>query len=292
MAVANAKAAVRDGELNRALEWLQLLKPEQRPKPLEAEIHYSLAKEAAREGSWGQVEVHLQQAVEAKPSALFEKRLALVRHRHSGIADHSWQSMRASIDAARRLPSDILQPELVGVWACGAYHSRGHGRSLPWSRMLPLAKSPPVDDEEERMAIVNLATGYFCRYLATETPLLSGVDVVVSIPANADRFSLRMMSLPDELARAAENCLGLPFLPQVLTSEKTDLELRGLSWHERREAIRGAMRVGPLGIAAKRSVLVVDDVLTSGATLRESARILVKAGVGEVYGAVLSHTEG
>ena len=157
--------------------------------------------------------------------------------------------------------------------------------------MLPLAKNPPVD-EEERRPILSLTTGYFCRFIASETPLLELVDVVVSIPANPERYSLRMMSLPDELARSAEHHLALPFLMQGLVSGKPDIELRGLSWADRRNAVRDSMKVGQLGLGAKRTVLVVDDISTSGATLREAARILLKGGAKAVYGAVLSHTEG
>ena len=44
----------------------------------------------------------------------------------------------------RRLPERLLQPGVVGVWACGAYFSRGRDSGAPWSRFLRLAKNPPI----------------------------------------------------------------------------------------------------------------------------------------------------
>lgn len=291
MALANAKAAAEDGDLRQAVEWLEMLAKEHRPRDLEADIHYRLSKKCAQAGKWDEAELHLRRAFEAKADPLLEKRLGLMRRRQPAMDERSWHSMNESIDPALRMDPAVLQPEVAGVWACGSYHPRGRGRALPWSRMLPLAKNPPIDDEE-RGAIMRLTTGYFCRFIASQTPLLGLVDVVVSIPANPGRYALRMMSLPDELARSTEHQLALPFLMQALVSGRTDIELRGLSWAQRRNAVRDSMQVEQLGLGAGRKILVVDDISTSGATLKEAARILLQGGAEAVYGAVLSHTEG
>jgi predicted amidophosphoribosyltransferase len=52
------------------------------------------------------------------------------------------------------------------------------------------------------------------------------------------------------------------------------------------------MSVRELDSNVHQCILVVDDVITSGSTLREAARVLRKAGVTQVFGAALSHTEG
>ena len=70
-----------------------------------------------------------------------------------------------------------------------------------------------------------------------------------------------------------------------------DVELRGLSWRERRIAIRGGIAPGDLGIARGRTVFLVDDVVTSGATMREGAQTLLSAGASHVLGNAISHTE-
>jgi predicted amidophosphoribosyltransferase len=160
------------------------------------------------------------------------------------------------------------------------------------SRFLRIAKEAPPDTEEG-LAALRLAGEFLCRVVVEETPLLRHVDVVVSIPANPARYGQRMVSLPDELARALESHFALPFLFGALVSAAADnLELRGLNWHERHEAIRGSMCASDLGIGKDRCLLLVDDITTSGATLQEAARVLRNAGAGDVYAVTLSHTEG
>ena len=59
--------------------------------------------------------------------------------------------------------------------------------------------------------ILNVTCGYLCRYILQETLVLQHADVVVAIPPDPERCAQRGMSLPDELARAVERQLGLPW---------------------------------------------------------------------------------
>ena len=116
---------------------------------------------------------------------------------------------------------------------------------------------PAWRDTEEGAAAPRLAGKFLSRVVFEETPLLRHVDVVVSIPANPARYVRRMMSLPDELARALERHFALPFLFDALVSGASDdLELRGLGWRERHAAIRGSMRAGRLGIGEGQSAQI------------------------------------
>lgn len=61
---------------------------------------------------------------------------------------------------------------------------------------------------------------------------------------------------------------------------------------QRRANVLGAFGVvpGKEALVRSRRVLVVDDVLTTGSTLSECARVLREAGAREVYGAVFART--
>ena len=287
----NARQALATGEPAGALDWLQRVPLPERSPDLQADIHYALASEALAETQWGSCSEHLREANRAVPHALYAERLRLVARRLPLQEERVWLSLAAKIDPAAKLSVAALKPDVAGVWACGAYYSRGSSSQAPWSRLLRTAKDPP-EDPEERDAILALACGYLSRFILHETPLPKAIDAVVSIPANPGRFVKRMMSLPDELARSIEAQLAVPFLLDALLSNADDLELRGLSWSERRKAVIGSMSVGALRFAAGRNILLVDDVVTSGATLREASRLLRAAGAGAVYAITLSHTEG
>lgn len=290
-ALKQAHTSFDAGEWAAALEWLSKVPDAQQPKPLVLQANVALSKNAVADGLWGVAEDHLQRALAVRREPLLERRLYMVRHAAPLLDDQRWAFLRSKADPAERLPADKLAPEVTGTYACGAYHA-WKDRYLPWSVFLRVAKEAPRDTDDGVAALL-LAGEFLCRVVAEETPLLRHVDVVASVPANPARYVRRMASLPDELGRALESHFALPFLFTALVSDASDdLELRGLSWRERHEAIRGSMRAGDLGIGVGRSVLLVDDVTTSGATLKEAARLLRGAGAADVYAVTLSHTEG
>ncbi|MDP9454432.1 MAG: hypothetical protein M3Q60_01300 [Actinomycetota bacterium] len=200
----------------------------------------------------------------------------------------------AVVPTSTRLTTDVLVPEVDAVAACGAYHSRGAGRSTPWSKYLRLSKAPPTEDEERR-AVFSTAARYFSRCILKETDLLKAAEVVVPVPANPNRYGDRMASLPDELARGVERYLALRMLPNTIAwvPEMTYVEMKKLRRAERLHLSTLTFRSGnQAGRVANRGVLLVDDIMTSGSTLRACARVLLDAGATHVVACCLVHTEG
>lgn len=293
LALSRALGAYEAGEYALFLEWLSSVPQPVRPLEKIAEANYALARVASADGRWGDVESHLKAAIGAARVPLHEQRMQALRKRATMMDDETWTFLQTKVDQATRLAPDALRPQIDAVWACGAYHSlRSQQRNLPWSIFLRIAKEAPPDTDDGS-AVLSLAGSFMARFVREKTSLLNFVDAILPIPANPLRYSERMMSLPDELARATATQLGVPFLFGALVSTAADdLELRGLSWSERRAAVRGSLAAGKLGIAHGRNVLVVDDVTTSGATLREAGRALRGAGAAAVYGIAMAHTEG
>lgn len=109
-------------------------------------------------------------------------------------------------------------------------------------------------------------------------------DVVVPVPLHAVRFLARRYNQSAELARAIADRTGLAFEPGALRRIKPTRRQVGLTANERRVNVRGAFRVPPeceIAVAG-RTVLLVDDVYTTGATIAAATKALLRAKASRV----------
>lgn len=92
------------------------------------------------------------------------------------------------------------------------------------------------------------------------------------------------------LARSVAKNLDLP-MARLLIKVRNTSPQASLSRSARLENIKGAFRAAGASPLAGANVLLVDDVTTTGATADEAARILLAAGAGKVFLAVIAKTE-
>jgi hydroxymethylbilane synthase len=116
---------------------------------------------------------------------------------------------------------------------------------------------------------------------------------VVPVPLHWKKQWKRGFNQADELARRLAGRLELRRVPALRRVVKTD-SLARLSRADRKRLLRDAFRVRP-GLdraLAGRTVVLVDDILTTGATTGAAARTLKKAGAGRVLVVVIGRTGG
>lgn len=101
-------------------------------------------------------------------------------------------------------------------------------------------------------------------------------DALVPMPLHPSRLKERGFNQAMELARVLSRELGIPVLPDAVARQRDTTPQAGLPWKERRRNIRGAF-LCRRDFAGKRLVLV-DDVMTTGATVGELAQTLRKSG--------------
>ena len=115
-----------------------------------------------------------------------------------------------------------------------------------------------------------------------------GADLVAPIPLHWRRRWRRGYNQADELAQRLARGLGLPFV-QALRRTRSTTPQADLAPSVRRTNVVGAFRVRrPL---PGQHVLLVDDILTTGATCHQAARALRAAGAARVSVAVLARGE-
>lgn len=123
---------------------------------------------------------------------------------------------------------------------------------------------------------------------------LSGqYDLISWVPLSARRRRERGYDQAELLARRAAEVLNAPVLPLLRKALHTPA-LSGLGGDAaaRRAAVLGAYQVPDPAPAMGKRILLVDDVVTTGSTLSECARMLRMTGAADVAGAALARARG
>jgi ComF family protein len=113
------------------------------------------------------------------------------------------------------------------------------------------------------------------------------VDLVVPVPLGKQRMKERGYNQVGLLAMPLAALQGWRYSPKVLIRTRETRSQVGLSPLERMENISGAFRAEPV-LAAGKAILLVDDVVTTGATLSACSEALVKAGTRMIYALTLA----
>jgi ComF family protein len=113
------------------------------------------------------------------------------------------------------------------------------------------------------------------------------IDMVAPVPLSNKRLKERGYNQIALVAHPFSLQLGLAYSSRVLLRKKHTLSQVGLSAIERKKNVEGAFWAEPK-LAAGKSILLMDDVATTGSTLASAAIALVEAGASRVYAITLA----
>ena len=120
---------------------------------------------------------------------------------------------------------------------------------------------------------------------------LASADRIVPVPLHASRLRERGYNQSALIARSLGECMGLPVDERSLRRTRPTRSQTGLSAEARRRNVSGAFRAtSPERIEGQR-LLLVDDVVTTGATADACAGTLVDAGAREVFVVAVARPE-
>ncbi len=110
----------------------------------------------------------------------------------------------------------------------------------------------------------------------------AAVDALMPVPLHRSRLRDRGYNQSELLAREAGLCSGVPVWSDVLVRRKTTRSQARMNRQQRLQNLRDAFRVTQPERVAGCRIALVDDVLTTGHTLDECARVLLDAGAAAV----------
>jgi ComF family protein len=128
--------------------------------------------------------------------------------------------------------------------------------------------------------------GIFIARKITEDAVLSQSDVIVPVPLHPARKRERGYNQSELIARKISEELGIECEVRFLKRTRQTQTQTLFDYEDRRKNIEGAFSADPrfLHVVKNKAILLVDDVITTGSTIKECARVLKENGAAEVYG--------
>jgi len=170
--------------------------------------------------------------------------------------------------------------EATGAEECGA--------CIAQPPRIQRTRSAVAYDELSRSLAIRLKYGRkgalartMARYMA---PFVQrdGEPILVPVPLHRSRLWQRGFNQSALVARELARATGSRPEMRLLRRVKRTPALKGMSLRQRRKVVAGAFKVDPAVELAGRTVVLVDDVLTTGSTANACARALQRAGAGRV----------
>ncbi len=156
----------------------------------------------------------------------------------------------------------------------------------PFTRTVcPLQYQFPVDrlvqafKFNRQLAAGRVLSHLMCEYMGSEG--FTFPDMLIPVPLHNVRMRQRGFNQACELGTYIGRVFGIPLLITALRRHRNTQAQSGLSRKQRRQNVRGAFYWHG-AIKPARHVALIDDVMTTGTTVTECARVLKKAGAKRV----------
>lgn len=189
-------------------------------------------------------------------------------------------------DCAAELPRNrsccarCALPLAVPAALCGECQRRAPPWDAAWA---PFRYGWPLDRLESRYKFsADLAAGRVLSRLWQSEPCpLRLPQLLLAVPLHRSRLRRRGYNQALELARPLAHALGVPLHRDALQRRRSTAAQTELDAVARRRNVHGAFALRE-GVVLPAHVAILDDVMTTGATLAECARVLRRAGVQRV----------
>ena len=130
----------------------------------------------------------------------------------------------------------------------------------------------------------------FLQYLPNSKFIIPDSAALVPVPLYWYRQNFRGFNQSDLIGKAVSEAKGWKFVPDLLIKKKSTTPQAELKGDERRQNLKGVFAVNPDHslITNRYSLILFDDVFTTGSTLMEAAKTLKRSGIKKVWGLTIA----
>ncbi len=166
---------------------------------------------------------------------------------------------------------------LDGVWSVADYHD------LLLQKIIYHYKYKFIKDLDGILG--GLVERYLNQLIAART--WPKIDIVIPVPLSSKRQRYRGFNQSELIARQISQKLNLPLETKLLLRKWQNPQV-GLTAIDRQQNIKDAFKINQAKSVRRCQILLVDDIITTGATLEECSRVLKTAGAKKVFALVIA----
>ncbi|MGI9495065.1 MAG: ComF family protein [Mariniblastus sp.] len=121
-----------------------------------------------------------------------------------------------------------------------------------------------------------------------DSDFFDNIDLITAVPTHWWRRFKRGFQAAEMLAETIARAVNRPFDPAILKCQRSTKKQGLLASTSRQKNVQNAFGVNRPVLIQGKNVLLIDDVMTTGATANEISRILLRSGVEKVYVGVIA----
>lgn len=130
--------------------------------------------------------------------------------------------------------------------------------------------------------------GEILIYTMEEMELKDKVDAIIYVPLHSRRMAERGYNQSELLGKYVGENFNLPLLDRHLLKSRYTVEQSKLKKSERASNLQDSFKTAHVEDFKDKDLLLIDDIITTGATMEECARVLKEAGARSIYGLALT----